>query len=131
MEQISKLKRPWSLAPVLQIVQKIPEGCCLYLYLLIGLTEWVVVQQIYSKMHPISYTNIHHEVIDLVNERMVKITQNWVSWKRNIIFLRNYKILNLCLRWHILKSYRFVAEVIFKGKVIVSKNKTFLATKFV
>ena len=28
--------------------------------------------------------------------------------------LRNKKILNLCLRWHILRSYHFVAEVTLK-----------------
>ena len=28
-------------------------------------------------------------------------------------FLQNKKILNLCFGWHILRSYRFVAEVIF------------------
>ena len=28
--------------------------------------------------------------------------------------MRNKKILNLCLRWHILRSYRFSAEVTFK-----------------
>ena len=30
-----------------------------------------------------------------------------------MIFLRNKKILNLCLRWHILRSYYFIAEVTF------------------
>ena len=33
-----------------------------------------------------------------------------------MIFLRNKKILNLCLRWHILRSYCFLAEVTFKSK---------------
>ena len=45
---------------------------------------------------------------------MVKNTKTWISWERNIIFLRNKKILNLCLRWHILRSYHFVAEVTLK-----------------
>ena len=31
-----------------------------------------------------------------------------------MIFLWNKKILNLCFIWHILRSYRFVAEVTFK-----------------
>ena len=31
-----------------------------------------------------------------------------------MIFLRNKKICNLCFRWHILRSYRFVVEVTFK-----------------
>ena len=44
---------------------------------------------------------------------MVKNTKTWMSWERNIIFLRNKKILNLCVRWLILRSYHFVAEVTF------------------
>ena len=36
LEQVAKLKRAWNLAPVLQIVQKIPENYCPCLYLLIG-----------------------------------------------------------------------------------------------
>ena len=34
-----------------------------------------------------------------------------------MIFLRNKKNLNLCFRWHILRSYRFVAEVAFKKMI--------------
>ena len=41
-------------------------------------------------------------------------TKTWISWELNIVFLRNKKILNLCFRWQILRSYRFVAEVTFK-----------------
>ena len=33
--------------------------------------------------------------------------------ERNVIFLRNKKILNPCFRWQILRSYRFGAEVTF------------------
>ena len=65
-------------------------------------------------MHPISCTNIHHDITDLVNHGMVKNTKTWISWKRNIFFLQNKKILNLCLRWHIFRSYPFLAEVTFK-----------------
>ena len=72
-------------------------------------TEWVTVQKIYSKM----CLNIHHDATDSVNHGMVKNTKTWISWERNIIFLRNKKILNLCLRWHIFSSYRFVAEGTF------------------
>ena len=75
-----------------------------------------MVQKIYSKMHPVLCTNTHHDVIDLVNHGMVKNTKTWISWKRNIIFLRNKKILKLCFRWHILRSYRLLAEVTFKFK---------------
>ena len=66
-------------------------------------------------MHPVSCTNTHHDVTDLVNHGMAKNTKTWISWERNITFLRNKKILNLCLRWHILRSYRFAAEVNFKA----------------
>ena len=45
---------------------------------------------------------------------MVNNTTSWISWERNITFLQNKKILNLCPRWHILRSYRIVAEVTFK-----------------
>ena len=48
---------------------------------------------------------------------MVKNTKTWISLERNVIFLRNQKILNLCITWHILRSYGFVAEVTFKGIV--------------
>ena len=65
-------------------------------------------------MHLVSCTNTHHDVIDLVNHEIVKNTKTWISWERNITVLRNKKILNLSLRWHILRSYRFVAEVTFK-----------------
>ena len=78
------------------------------------MTSWFVVQKLYSKMHLISCTNTHHDVTDLVNHGMVKNTKTWISWERNIIFLQNKKILNLCFGWHILRSYHFVAEVTFK-----------------
>ena len=71
-----------------------------------------MVQKIYSKIHPVLCLT-HHDVTDLVNHRMVKNTNTWISWKRNIIFLWNEKILNLYLRRHILRSYRFLPEVTF------------------
>ena len=85
-------------------------------------TSWFVVQKIYSKTHLVSCTNTHHDVTDLVNHGMVKNTKTWISWKRNIVFLRNKKIIHLCIRWHILRSYRFVAKVTFKkqGKVDIT-----------
>ena len=62
-------------------------------------------------MNPVSCTNTHHDVTDLINHRMVKNTKYWISWERNTTFLQNKKILKQCLRWHILRSYCFVAEV--------------------
>ena len=65
------------------------------------------------KMHPVSCTNTHRDVTDLVNHVMVNDTKTWISQEQNITFLWNKKILNLCLRWHILRSYRFAAEVTY------------------
>ena len=75
------------------------------------------------KMHPVLCTNTHHDITDLVNHGMVKNTKTWISWKQNIIFLRNKKILKLCLRWHIFRSCRFLAEVTLKvgGSESISK----------
>ena len=81
-----------------------------------------MVQKIYLKMHPISCTNTHCDVTDLVNHGMVKNTKTWISWERNITVLQNKKILNLCLRWHILRSYHFVVEVTFKLHYVFSLN---------
>ena len=65
-------------------------------------------------MNPVSCNNIHHDITDLVNHRMVKNTKTWLSWERNITFLWNKKILKLLLKWHILRSYCFALEVTFK-----------------
>ena len=65
-------------------------------------------------MYPLSCTNTHHDVTDLVNHGIVKNTETWISRERNITFLRNKKFFKLCLRWHILRSYRFAAEVTLK-----------------
>ena len=73
-----------------------------------------MVQKIYSKMHPVSCTNAHHDVIiSLVNHGMFKNTKTLISWEWHITFLWNKKVLNLCLRWHILRNYHFAAEVTF------------------
>ena len=69
------------------------------------------------KMYLVSCANTHRDVTDFLNHGMVKNTETWISLERNIIFLRNQKILNLCLTWHSLRSYGFVAEVTFKGIV--------------
>ena len=111
-------KRTWNLAPVSQIVHKITENYCTCLYLSAGQVWWLhdLWFKRYSEMHLVSCTNTHRDVTDLVNHGMVKNTKIWISWERNIIFLRNKKILNLCFRWHILINYGFVAEVTFKSK---------------
>ena len=64
------------------------------------------------KIHTVS--NTHHGITDLVNHGMVENTKIWISQEQNIAFLSNKKILNVRLRRHLLRSYRFVAEVTFK-----------------
>ena len=44
-------------------------------------------------MHPVSSTNTHHDVADVVELEMLKNIKNWISWEWNITFLRNKKIL--------------------------------------
>ena len=44
-------------------------------------------------MHPVSCTNTDHYVTDLVNYGMIKNTKTWISWERNIAFLRIKKFL--------------------------------------
>ena len=75
--------------------------------------SWVEVQKIYSKVYLVSCTDTHRDVTEFVNHGIVKNTKTWISWEQNTIFLQNKKILNLCLRRHILRSYHFVAEVTF------------------
>ena len=65
-------------------------------------------------MHPVSCINTHHDIKDLVNHEMVENTKTRISWEWSITFLRNKKVLNLCLRWYIFRSYCYVAEVNFK-----------------
>ena len=65
-------------------------------------------------MHSVSCINTHHDVTDLVNHGMDKNTKTYISWERNVNFLRNKKILYMCLKLHIFWSYRSVVEVTFK-----------------
>ena len=74
-------------------------------------TEWDVLQKIYSKMLPVSCTDTYHDVTDLVNHGMVRNTKKWISWERNIFFLRNKQILNLYFRW--LKKDRY--QIVLPG----------------
>ena len=71
------------------------------------------------KNTPVSCINTHHDVTDLLNHEMVKNTKTWISWEWNITFPWNKKILNLCLWWHILRSYCFVVDVTFKITVFI------------
>ena len=67
MEQVARFKRTWNLAPVLEIVQKIQKNIALaYIYQL---------TKSGGLMHPVSCSNTHHDVTDLVNHGMVKNTK--------------------------------------------------------
>ena len=59
-------------------------------------THWVVVERIYSKTHPFSCTDTHHNVTYLVNHVIVKKTKTLMPCNRNVTSLINEKI-NLCL----------------------------------
>ena len=81
-----------------------------------------MVQKIYSRMQPVSCTNTHHDVRDLVNCGMVKNTKTWIPWEWSITFLRNKNIFNLCIGLHILRSYSFTAVLTFKTIEHVKKQ---------
>ena len=68
-----------------------------------------------------SWTHAHHGITDLVNQEIVGNTKTWISREWRITFLWNKKILNLHLRWHILRSYCFVVEVTFN--IMKTKSK--------
>ena len=65
-------------------------------------------------MYPVSGTNTHHDITDLVNHGVVTNTKTWRSQEWNITFLWYKKIRNMCLSWHTLRSYHFVAEETLK-----------------
>ena len=58
-------------------------------------------------MYPDSCINTHHDVTHLINHVMVKKQKLKYLENGTKIFYEINKILNLCLRWHILTSYRF------------------------
>ena len=61
----------------------------------------------------------HHDVTDLVNHGMEKYKNlNILRTEHN--FSTKKKILNLCLGWHILRSYRLVKEVTFTSIIHLS-----------
>ena len=57
-------------------------------------TLWVVVQKIYSKMHPVSQTNTNLDITDLVNHGMVKNTKK----KQHVPQLTHFQKLSFCSR---------------------------------
>ena len=112
--QVAKLKRTLNLAPVSQILQKITENYCPWLYLSADQVWWL--HDVWFKRY-IQKCTLSHVLILIVTSLIWKIMESLKIQKleeRNIIFLRNKKILNLRFRWHILRSYGFVAEVTFR-----------------
>ena len=78
--------------------------------------QWVVIQKIYPKMHPVSCVKTHHDITDLVNREMVKNTKKLYILRTEHSFSKKIKyILKLCHRWHILRSSSFVA---FKDELL-------------
>ena len=116
MGPFSKLQRTWNLTPDLKTVQRIPVNYFPCLCLSIG-RVWSLHGMwfnIYLKMHPVSCSNTHHEVTHMVNHGKVENTKTWTSWEGNITFLPNKKIVNVCLRLHILRTYYFLVYASFK-----------------
>ena len=88
------------------------KSFCPSLYLLTGQVWWLYELQL--KRYIQKCTLSHHDVIiDFVNHGMFKNTKPWISWEWYITFLWNKEILNLCLRWYILRNYHFVADATF------------------
>ena len=83
-------------------------------------TSRVLVQITYLKMYLVSCADTHRGVTHSLYHGIVKNTKTLISGERNIIFLWNEKFFNLCFRWHILRTCRFVAKVTFKD----TKKKT-------
>ena len=117
--RILNWKRPGTEPQSLKLFKRLLKTIALaYIYQRTKFGDFMfVVKNIYSKMHLISCTNTHCDITHLVNHGMVKNTKTWISWEQNIISLWNKKILDLCFRWHILRSYCFVAEVTFNHNI--------------
>ena len=54
-------------------------------------TSWVLAEKEFSEIHLVSFTNTDRDLTDLLNHGMFKNTKTWISWERNIIFLRSKK----------------------------------------
>ena len=121
------MKRTWNLVSIIQIIQTITKNYCLCLYLSTGQVgdSMSCGSKGILKMHSVSCSNTLYDITDLVNHGMVKNTKTWISWEQNITFIRNKTNMNLCLRWQISRSYRYLAEVMFNWNYYIccSKNE--------
>ena len=109
------MKRAWNLAPLLQIIQKIPENCCPGLYLSIG-QVWCWLNELWFKRY-IKKCTLSHELILIMTSQILLIVE-WfkiqkLDYLENGLERHNNKILNLYLRRQFLRSC-FEAEVTFK-----------------
>ena len=80
-------------------------------------------------MHPVSCTNTHRDVTDLVNHGMVKNTKDWISWERNIISLRNKKIL-ICTSDKTRKLSFYSGGNLYKYETLQGSNNKFQVIVF-
>ena len=58
--------------------------------------------------------NIHHDVTTFEVDKMVWNIENWTYHEWTMTFPWNERILKLCLKNHIFRSYQFLAELTFK-----------------
>ena len=99
-----------------QIVEKIPENYFPCIYRSIGKVWWV--NELWFKSY-IQNCTLSYLIILTMTSRIwyiiwwLKNTKTWICWEQIIAFLKFEKVLNLCLRWHILRSYCFVLKVTF------------------
>ena len=87
---------------------EIPENYCAWLYWSTGQVWWL--NELLCKRYIWTCTTNTHDVIDLVDHRMFKNIKN--QFLDNGIWLF-CDIYDLCLRWHIVRIYRLLAEVTF------------------
>ena len=100
---------------------KISENYCPCLYLSIGQVCWLYKLWFKRYIHKCIQS---HLLIFIMMSQIWQIVwsfkrQVWISWEQDINFQGNKKIVNMCLRWHILRSYCFVVEVAFKGCIFL------------
>ena len=110
------MKRTWNLAPVLQIIGRFQKSFCSSLYLLVGHVWWLWCSSKYIlqfkiyimqfKIYIQKCTVFHLLILIIMSYRMFKgifkNTKTWISWE-----------FSMCLKWHILRNYHFVAEITF------------------
>ena len=79
------------------------------------------------KNAPVSCSNTHHDVIDLVNQGMVKNTKSWISRERNITFLYKTKNVLTCAHFEKL-SFCSKRNLEWSCEFGQSSGKTAIAT---